>query len=308
MLNAALFIASEKGWYSLKNAIERGYAENIKLVLTFKEVNVDKSYDEDIKALCAANNIRFNYWMETKNTIMELLADLKIDIAFSISWKYLIDTKINTILKYGLIVLHDSLLPKYRGFAPTPTAMICGDNKVGITAIFAAEGIDEGDIVLQKEIQLKNNDYISDVIKKEAHVCAAMILEIMSMAQTNSITAIKQDNSLASYSIWRDVYDCKIDWTKSAIEIRNLIRAVSTPYPCAYFVLNNKKIKVLKAEIVDDLNFVIRQPGKIWQIIENCPVVICGKGMLKITDARYQNGVKAMFNRVRKNLSLETFQ
>lgn len=303
MNNIALFIASEKGWSALKKVIDKGFSQNIKLVITFKEVDVYKSYDEDIMSLCKENSIRCNYWAEIKDTIMQILNELKIDIAFTISWKYLIDTEINKILKHGLIIFHDSLLPKYRGFAPTPTAIMCGDNKVGVTAILASDKVDEGDIVLQKEIYVDKDDYISDIIKKEAKVCGDMLIEVIEMAQTNAITLKKQDNSAATYSIWRDVSDCKIDWNKSSFDIRNFIRAVSTPYPGAYFFYNNKKVIVHEAEIVDDLIFAIRHPGKIWQISDNCPIVICKTGMLKITNAKYCDGSKVIFNRLRINLS-----
>ena len=304
MDNIAMFIASEKGWYSLKKAIESGYAQNIKMVATFREVNVEKSYDQEIINLCQENKIRCYLWTEIKELLLKILIDLKIDIVITISWKYLINIDVNKVLKYGLIVFHDSLLPKYRGFAPTPTAIMCGENKVGVTALFAAEKIDEGDIILQKEIPVSNEDYISDVIAKEAKMCGDMVIEIIEMAKNNSINCIKQEDSAATYSIWRDVEDCKINWNKTATEIRNMIRAVSSPYPGAYFFYCKRKVIIKSAEVIDDMSFAIRQPGKMWKIQNNCPLVICGKGMLKILDAEYDDGSKVIFNKLRENLNV----
>ena len=305
MINIALFIASEKGYYSLKNAILHGYAENIKFVSIFKETNVEKSYDEDIAQLCNQYKINCYKWSDIKNNVLEVIKKFNIDIAFTVSWKFLINTDINNFLKYCLIVFHDSLLPKYRGFAPTPTAIMCGETKIGITALLAVEGIDEGDIVLQKEIEVGDDDYICDIINKESHVCADMMIEIIKLAETGKISFTKQDSSMATYSIWRNPEDCKIDWRMSSLEIRNMIRAVSSPYPGAYCYYKNQKIIIDRAELVDDYVFSIRQPGKIWQIIQNCPVVICGKGMLKITKAHYESGEMVIFDRLRINLNTD---
>ena len=305
MINIALFIASEKGYFGLKNAIQNGLANKIKFVATFKETNVTKSYDEDIEELCRQNKINHYKWAEVKNNLLHIMEKLHIDIAFTISWKFLIDTNINKILKFGLVVFHDSLLPKYRGFAPTPTAIMCGEKKIGISALLAVDGVDEGDIILQKEIEVDDDDYIADIINKEAHICADMITEIIKAAETGSLVYKKQDHSQATYSIWRNPEDCKIDWSNSAVDIRNMIRAVSDPYPGAYFFYNGRKVIVDKAELTEDMNFAIRQHGKIWQIISNCPIVICGKGMIKITRAHYEDGSPVTFNKLRINLNME---
>ena len=132
-----------------------------------------------------------------------------------------------------------------------------------------------------------------------------MITEIVALADKNGLSLVPQDHSKATYSIWRNTEDCRINWDYSSVNIRNLIRAVSTPYPGAYCYYKGKKIIVDKAELIDDMNFAIRQLGKIWQIIENCPRVICGKGMLKISRAHYKDGTAVVFDKLRINLNLE---
>lgn len=302
MMNAALFIASEKGYTCLKNAVENGYGERIKLAVSFKEVNVDKSYDEDIKELCVKNGIKFFLWQEIKNQISSVFTENNIEIAFAISWKFLIDISINDIMKYPLIVLHDSLLPRYRGFAPTPTAVMCGETEHGISALYAVEGVDEGDIVLQKKFSIGKDEYIAEILHKESQICADMIVELIDMAEKNSIIAVPQNNTLATYSIWRDVEDCRIDWNMSSEEIYNLIRAVSSPYPGAFFYYDDRKVIVERAEISEDMSFPLRNPGKIWAIKDNVPYVICGKGIIKIISAVYEDGTQVKFTKLRVNL------
>lgn len=277
--------------------------EHISFVVSFKESNVSKSYDEDIKDVCCRNGIDFYLWKDMKTKVLQMCRDYQITMAFAVGWKYLIPAEINQVVKNGLIVFHDSMLPRYRGFAPTPTAIMCGETQLGITALRAAESVDSGEVILQRTLSVTTEEYISDIISRQSVIYAEMMTEIIEMArQENGITGSPQDESKATYCIWRDVADCQIDWRLSSEEIYNTVRAVSTPYPGAYCYYCNRKIKVLRAEPAEDLEFAIRQPGKIWQIRENVPEVICGKGMLRILEAKHEDGSRVVFNKVRERL------
>lgn len=295
----ALFIATEKGYTCLKSVIERGYAQCIGFVVSFKEIHVDKSYGEDIKKLCEKNNISFFYWKEVDKQIIMQCEKYSISIAFAIGWRYLIPIQINKIVRNRLIVFHDSLLPRYRGFAPTPTAIINGEDVIGVTALYATEEIDKGDIILQKKIYVDNEEYISDIIRKQAQVYAEMMIEIL---EQRSFAVTKQNEEEATYSIWRDEEDCRINWEESARDIYNLVRAVATPYPGAFCFYKGKKIVIDRVEVSEDINFAIRQPGKIWTIQNNVPLVICGQGIIKIKNAHYANGQEVIFDKLREKL------
>lgn len=295
------FLATEKGYFCLKECVKNGYSKNIGFVVSFKEVNVKKSFDADIKKICKEKKVPFFEWKSVKNCIIAECERLKISIAFAIGWRFLIPTEINDVLKFGLIIFHDSLLPKYRGFAPTPTAIMCGERKVGVTALVAAESVDKGDIILQRELIVEDDDYICDVIRKQSKVYAEMLMEILTQIKCRKLDRRIQDEK-GVYSIWRDIEDCKINWELSAVEIRNMVRAVSSPYPGAYCYYKKKRIILNKVEVVNDLNFAIRQCGKIWSITENMPTVICGTGMLKIVNAEYTDGQLVIFDKLRERL------
>lgn len=303
MQRIALFLATKKGYISLEKLISLGLYDNIKLVFTFREVGVDKSYDVDIVNLSVANNIPVFYWDKSKHLLMEYFKDFSITSAFAIGWRYLIPLDINNILETNLIVFHDSLLPKYRGFSPTPTAIICGENTLGVTALFASDKVDAGDIILQKKIEISNNEYISEIIDRQAELYSSLLIKIISQIESNSLVSLKQDETLATYSIWRDISDCQINWKESSTEIYNLIRAVSNPYPGAYTHYLDKKIIVNRAKVVPDLIFQKRDVGKVWNIINGNPQIICGSGMLEILDARYENGEKVAFTSLRTRMN-----
>ena len=211
--------------------------------------------------------------------------------------------KINDYLEYPLIVFHDSLLPKYRGFAPTPTAIMCGETNIGVTAIFANEQVDAGDIVAQKSVYVPETMYIKDIITLQANVCADILDEIIKRIEQKNLFGVPQNENEATYSIWRNKEDCHIDWNKSNKDIYNFIRAVGFPYSGAFTHLNEKKIYIIEAEVIyDDLNFAIRDVGKIWRIRDNKPEVICGDGILRILSAKYENGDMVEFDKVRCRL------
>lgn len=301
-MKIALFLATKKGYQCLESLINSGISNNIGFVTSFKETNVVKSYDEDIIKLCKKNNIKYLNWKELKDDLFSFLSYFQISVSFAIGWKYLIDTKINDVTDYGLIVFHDSLLPKYKGFAPTPTAIICGETTIGVSAIQVAEGIDDGDIILQKSMKLTNEEYISEIIDRQCDLYSDMIAEIIDLIDRNSLVFTPQDESKATYSVWRNPEDCHIDWSKNSQDIYNLIRAVSTPYPGAFTYYKGAKIIINKASIVPDIAFAIRDYGKLWNISDNKATVICGKGLIRIDNATYENGDIVFFDKLRERL------
>lgn len=302
MKKILLFIATEKGYSTLYNAVNKGFLGSIGCVITFKEDNVELSYHEKIKQICEKNNIQFYMWNEIKDNLLDCIKEHKITGAIAIAWRFLLPLKINDMLEDKLIVFHDSLLPKYRGFAPTPTAIICGESIIGITALFATEKVDQGEIILQKKINIEETEYIKDIIEKQSKLCEEAFIEILDKMNTGKIMSIPQNELEATYSIWRSPEDCEINWNLTSKEIYNFIRAVASPYPGAFTYLEGRKIIITRALVVEDLNFVQRHCGKIWSINNNEPNIVCGSGMLKIVSAKYENGEKVVFKKVRVRL------
>lgn len=297
-----LFIASEKGYTAFSAVVMQNYAHKIGAVVTFKETDVAKSWDNDIREECIHSKIPFYFWADIKNNMFAVMQEHDCKYAVTISWKYLLPVEINKYLKYPPIVFHDSLLPKYRGFSPTPTAIMCGETEIGVTAIFANEQVDQGEILVQKSVYIPKTMYIEDIISKQSVLCADMLIEIIQKIEVDALTGVPQNEDDATYSIWRNIEDCHIDWNKSAKEIYDFVRAVGSPYPGAFTFLNGEKIYIKRTEIAEDLKFIIRDCGKIWRIADNQPEVICGKGILRIVSAAYEDGEGVAFHRVRCRL------
>ena len=303
MEKALLFLATEKGFRSLQNLIGSGQAGKIGCVVSFSEVNVRHDWSEDLRGLCGDNHIPFFLWKDVSQNLVSLIRDNGITSAFAISWKFLIPLEINRHLQTGLIVFHDSLLPKYRGFTPTVTAILSGDTEVGVTALFAVDEVDRGDIVLQRSLPVPKDMYMREIVSRQADLYADMLPELISsLSEGKPLSSVPQSEQNATYSIWRGPEDYEIDWTLSSDQIFNAVRALGEPYLGAFTWIENQKVIIDQAIPCQDLSFAIRQPGKIWSISDNCPVVVCGSGMLKILSAHGESGEPFLFKKLRVRL------
>ena len=302
MKKLLLFVAGEKGFTTLAYLLKKGYAANIGAVATFSETGVIKDWSREICAMGRNEGIPVYFWRDIKTILPETIARHMVTGAIAIGWRYMLPISLNGYLEDPIIILHDSLLPRYRGFAPTPTAIMQGETETGITAFFATESVDSGDIVLQRRFYIPGDMYIGEVIRKESSLYAEMTEEIIRIMEWGKLTGVPQDDSMASYSIWRDEEDYRIDWSKDSVAIYNFVRALGYPYAGAFSYYDGECVRVSRAEVIPDLNFEVRDAGKIWNIHDNHPEVICGRGMLRILNARDWQGKEFAFDKLRVRL------
>lgn len=177
-------------------------------------------------------------------------ADLQVVVAF----RMLPEIVWNMPAK-GTINLHGSLLPQYRGAAPINHAIINGEKESGVTTFFLKQEIDTGDIILSDSVPIADDETAGDLHDKLMVVGANLLVKTLHAVEANNITEQPQpqnDDLKHAPKIFKE--DCKIDWNNPAQTIHNLIRGLS-PYPTAFTILNDKNLKVFKAEIED------KEPG-----------------------------------------------
>lgn len=216
------------------------------------------------------------------------------NLIFVIGWQYIIN---NANSKY--VIFHDALLPKYRGFAPTVTALINGDNQIGVTALKASEIADRGDVYEQICIKITYPIKIKQVYLMLATAYVETANRIIQKANTQTLNATPQIEENASYSIWRDEEDYFINWNWSAEKIARFVDAVGWPYSGARTIYQSQIIYIEEVLVTDDIYFEDRHVGKVWSLNNGCPDVICGQGILKITSARNENKEKINFKKLR---------
>jgi len=200
------------------------------------------------------------------------------DLWVLVGWPKLVPTQ------NKMVVLHDSLLPRYKGHCPVPTALINGDTAVGVTAFLPTDEPDNGKIVGQSGITIHYPIKIKTVYEQLVQ-CQLSVIEQVLAGTGDSVSSTKWD----SYSLWRDGEDYKINWQQSAVAIRRHVDAVGYPYLGAYTVgTNGQKYMITETQEVGDVVIVNRTAGKVFAIRGGCPIVVCGSGLLKLTSCRPQ--------------------
>jgi methionyl-tRNA formyltransferase len=146
----------------------------------------------------------------------------------------------------GCINIHPSLLPKYRGAAPINWAIIHGEEKTGVTVMKMDEGMDSGDILLQEETPIDENENFGELHDRLAKMGAKLLLKTLSLLPTGDIHPVQQDHALATFAPPLDKEIGRISWRNDCQHITRFIRGLS-PAPCAYTFLHGKKLKVFSA-------------------------------------------------------------
>jgi methionyl-tRNA formyltransferase len=281
MNGICLFVMNQRGLAVLEAVLSKPANQAIACVVAAQDANVRHDFYDEIQAACLRLGVRFLDRADAK--------DLSVETAIAVGWRWMIrDCR-------RLIVFHDSLLPRYRGFAPLPTALINGDTEVGVTALFAADEYDRGDIIAQRRLPIQYPAKIQEVIDGVAPLYAELAVEVVDAILAGSpLPARPQNEAAATYSPWRDEEDYHIDWSRAAAGIKRFIDALGYPYHGAYSVLDGTPARVLDAAVEPDVKIEQRAPGKVMFVRDGFPVVACGIGLLRVLDLRNEAGTESL--------------
>lgn len=185
---------------------------------------------------------------------LEQLRSYKADLQVVVAFRMLPEVVWNMPPK-GTINLHGSLLPQYRGAAPINHAIINGEKESGVTTFFLTHEIDTGNIILSDRTPITDKENAGDLHDKLMHIGANLLVKTLKAIEAGEVNEQPQPQSgdlKHAPKIFKD--DCKVDWNNKAETVYNLIRGLS-PYPTAFTFLNDKTLKIFKAEIED------KEPG-----------------------------------------------
>ena len=225
---------------------------------------------------------------------VDKLAELDIDFMVVVAFGQILPKCILDMPKYGCINVHSSLLPTYRGAAPIQWTIINGESKTGITTMFMDEGIDTGDILLQEETPIHDDETGGSLHDRLADMGAKLLIKTLDGVKEGSIERIKQDESKSNYVGMLNKNMGKMDFTKSAIELERLVRGLN-PWPSAYTSLNGKMFKIWEAKAIEeDNNYQDTENGTIVIINKTSIVVKTSKGLLELFEVQLE-GKKRMF-------------
>jgi len=240
----------------------------------------------EVKKLAQAYKLRI-YQPESINSqeSIEFLRGLSADIFVVVAFGQILSGEVLEIPKILCINLHASLLPKYRGAAPINRAIINGENKTGLTVIKMVEKLDAGPIILQKQIDIQDNDDAVSLQETLADSGGEQIQQVLNLIQDKKHRLVIQDESGATYAPKLKKEDGLIHWDKSARSIFNLIRGCAG-WPGAFTYYRDKILKIHKVSLIlsssQAIGPVAGQPGEVLEIPKKGIVVAAGDGNLLI--------------------------
>jgi methionyl-tRNA formyltransferase len=177
------------------------------------------------------------------------LGDFKPDLIAVVAFRILPEA-VFTLPPSGTVNLHASLLPKYRGAAPINWAIINGETKTGLTTFFIRKKVDTGDVLLQREIPIDPDEDFGQLRDRMAQQGANLLLETVEVIERGEARPLKQDDTQTSSAPKITPEHCRIDWSQTAVQIKNRVRGLS-PTPGAATSFRGKNLKLFKVQALD---------------------------------------------------------
>lgn len=270
-------------------ALLKGGVE-IVAVFTHKDDPTENVWFRSVAELAASKNIPVFAPDDINHPIWtQRIEKFVPEIIFSCYYRTMVKPVILDIPPMGCLNLHGSLLPKYRGRCPINWVLIHGEKETGVTLHYMTPNPDDGDIVCQKKFAITEDDTAKSLFEKSAEASAALFDEILPKIKSGNAPRHPQDHSKATYFGGRRHADGEIAWQKPAHDIRNLIRAVTRPYPGAFSYIGENKYFFWAASEIKQRRSSKVVPGTILSL--DPLVVACGKDILRIDYGQADGGI-----------------
>ncbi|MCX6745195.1 MAG: methionyl-tRNA formyltransferase [Candidatus Parcubacteria bacterium] len=256
-----------------------------------------------IKEVALENKIRVLQPLKVHDNseFIQQVKDLQPDLIIVVAYGFILPQEILDIPKFGVINIHASLLPKYRGASPIQAAILNGDKETGVTIMLIDDKMDHGPLLGQRTITINDNDNFESVHDRLSQLGSELLMEILPEYLAGEIEPQVQDEAEATYcQLIKKEYG-KIDWNKSAQEIERQVRAFNS-WPGSWTDWNNKNLKVIKAVVYASTKPVLNQAeglsmttGKIGEVfkVNDGLAVACGQDALEILELQLE-GKKPM--------------
>lgn len=238
-----------------------------------------------VKQLALQHQLPYSQPVNLKDpTLLTQLKDLNPDIMIVVAYGQILPKKLLTLPKLGCINVHFSLLPRWRGAAPVERAILAGDKATGITLMQMDEGLDTGEILLQRAYPINLKDTATTLYQGLSELSQKVLLEGLAQFTTGEIKAIPQNDQQVTYAHKINKEEGLIQWEQSALAIYRRIQAFN-PRPIAFTFINNLRLRIWAAEILPSSSTTV-PPGTVLQISKAGIEVSTGDGLLRITQCQ----------------------
>ncbi len=229
----------------------------------------------------------------------EFLADLKAlrpDLIVVVAYGKILPAEVLGLPRLGCLNLHASLLPRYRGAAPINYAIMNGETETGLTTMLMDEGMDTGPILMKERVSIGPDETAGELTARLSEVGGGLLVRTVEALVRGEVDAEPQDDSLATYAPSLKKEDGLIDWTRSAEDIKNLVRGVS-PWPGAHTRWRGRVLKIHRVRTSDGGDVAVREtgegegarPGTIVSLGREGFIVQCGRGLLEVLELQPEN-------------------
>ncbi|MDR2047637.1 MAG: methionyl-tRNA formyltransferase [Clostridiales bacterium] len=243
-----------------------------------------------VKRFAAERGIRV---LQYEKIGAEGLGDLKgfaPDLMVTAAYGQILTREIIDIPKYGILNVHASLLPKYRGAAPIQQAVINGDAETGVTIMRTELQLDRGDILVQKRLQIAESDTAGDLFIKLAALGAEAVIEGVNALKNGTAVFLRQNDADAVYCKTIRKEDARISFEKTPVEIVNFIRGMN-PFPTAFTKLDGETVKVFRAETIGDAGAAAHICGDIISADAKNGLIVAAKGgAVRLAEIQFPGG------------------
>ena len=278
MSRAVVFAYHNVGVRCLNVLLAQGV--DVALVVTHRDNPKETIWFESVQKLAELHGIP-TITPDNPNVpeVVEQIRALQPDFFFSFYYREMLKAPLLAIPKGGALNMHGSLLPKYRGRVPVNWAIIRGETETGATLHYMTEKPDNGDIVAQQAVPILPDDTALQVFQKVTVAAEMALNDCLPNLLAGCAQAVKQDLSKGAYFGGRKAEDGVVDWSQSARDIHNLVRAVSPPYPGATTLLLGKPMRILQTLLT---KCSASGAATSFYVKEDKAYAICGQGVLQI--------------------------
>ena len=279
-LKIVLFLSGQRGVEVLKKLTSEKY-NIIKIIvgsnIDFQLFYSNKEIDADI---IFEKNVNDNIFVQN-------ISHLNVDYFVMSGFKQILKKEILSIPKKGTLNLHAGKLPEYRGGSPLNWQIINGEKYAYISTILTDEGIDTGNVLSEEKIEILDTDDIRSLHEKANKIFPSLLIDALLMIESGNY-GTKQKEENASYWHQRNDDDGFVEFRNSSSDqINRTVKALTFPYPCAWGLIKNEKVRIIKAEV--SKIHLKGSPGKIVFINSEGPYVICKEGSMKLLEYKFEN-------------------
>lgn len=287
-MKAVVLAYNQTGCIGLQSLLDHGF--DVAAVFTHKDSPGENIWFDSVAELAAAHNIPVYAPEDINHPLwVQRIREMAPEIIFSFYYRKLVSEELLALAPLGGLNLHGSLLPKYRGRCPVNWVLVNGEAETGVTLHQMTPKADDGPILGQRRVAIEASDTALTLQRALGVATGELLAELLPKIKAGSVSATPQDEKEASYFGGRTPADGEIDWSRSAGEVHNLIRAVTRPWPGAFSWLGNRKVFFWKVREVTGQEPEIAAPGTV---LNNAPLTIaCGKGALEVDFGEGEGGL-----------------